>query len=177
MRPIAMALLTLLSLTSLAFAQVDPAAPQATSWDAEHDPQPEPEQPLPASALEAFENALKRNADLLDALYGAMRVYNPSGDGKKYSMSLNNALDTDWIQQTPNVWGQSAGEVPLGAGRLSAIGGPNANPADIAMALALRSSKSTIRLSQQDLGSTDPGTGLLRFWWHVRPHYRSTASS
>jgi hypothetical protein len=52
----------------------------------------------------------------------------------------------------------------LGAGRLGGLA-TNGNPADLGMSLALRSSTSTIRLSQQDIGATDPVTGRIRFWW------------
>lgn len=92
------------------------AAPAQLETNAEHDPPPQAAQPLPAPVVQAFDEALERKADLLDALYGAMRVYNASDDGILYSMNLNNAWDADWLQQTPTVWGKPAAAVSPGAG-------------------------------------------------------------
>lgn len=82
----------------------------------EHDPVPQTPAPLPAAAVNAFNAAEARHEDHLDALYEAMKEYNRSADGTLYSLTDDNALDSDWIQQTPNVWGKKAVDVKPGAG-------------------------------------------------------------
>jgi hypothetical protein len=138
---------------------------KAEAANAEHDPQPAPRQPVPAAAVGDLENALRQNADLLDLLYGEMRKYNPSGDGVTYWMSGDNALEVDWIQQTPNVWGLMAGSFPW-------TPRPQDREVAEAQAVSVRSARSSISSatdSSREASAAGHENGGLFSWLRSRP--------
>ena len=107
--------LCLLTACATNVARQEPhATAPARETNAEHDPSTRRAE-IPASMMR--ETNLEAPGDLLIRLYQAMRAYNPVGDGTRYFISDDNALDAYWIQQTPNVWGLSADQVRPGAGR------------------------------------------------------------
>ncbi|HKH44514.1 MAG TPA: hypothetical protein VKM72_07615 [Thermoanaerobaculia bacterium] len=85
--------------------------------DAEHAPQVTAQEAVSPEAVAAFDEALRSNADALDALYAAMKQ-DAGGrwEGVTYALSNDNSLDPDWILQTPKVWGLPAADVKNGAG-------------------------------------------------------------
>jgi phosphatidylserine/phosphatidylglycerophosphate/cardiolipin synthase-like enzyme len=85
--------------------------------DAEHSPQSMPQVVVAPEAVAAFDASLRANADVLDALYAAMKQ-DAGGrwEGVTYALTNDNALDSDWVLQTPKVWGLSAADVKDGAG-------------------------------------------------------------
>ena len=68
-------------------------------------------------ALEAFRTSLSADDNFLRALHQAMRAADGGRlDGVAYFYSNDNSLDSNWLVQTPNVWGKRAGEVKRGTG-------------------------------------------------------------
>jgi phosphatidylserine/phosphatidylglycerophosphate/cardiolipin synthase-like enzyme len=94
---------------------VPPAPP--TAPDAEHTPPARRATQVPDRALKAFAASLRADSDYLTALYQGMRAADGGHwDSVAYRLSRDNALDTNWLAQTPNVWGLPADSVKNGAG-------------------------------------------------------------
>jgi phosphatidylserine/phosphatidylglycerophosphate/cardiolipin synthase-like enzyme len=96
---------------SSAFGQA--SIPVAT--DAEHSPVRPTPQVVPADVL-ARAAAAAPAGDFTEALYNFLRMFYPKLDGRAFSLTKDNALETNWLVQTPNVWGLYSDKVPKNAG-------------------------------------------------------------
>ena len=70
---------------------------------------------VPADAL-AKAAAMPAAADYTSTLYDFLRTYYAPLEGRAYMLTRDNALEPNWLLQTPNVWGRPADQVPKNAG-------------------------------------------------------------
>lgn len=71
---------------------------------------------ISAESVQSFQNALAAGTPILQALYKQLQDTYGTLDGVGYALTNDNQLPSDWLAQTPNVWGQSADDVEIGAG-------------------------------------------------------------
>lgn len=90
---------------------------QEAPLDAEHHPRVRPQGPISDEAVAAFDQAMTDQADVLDALYAAMKAdAQGKWEGVTYALTNDNALASGWVLDTPRVWGKPAAEIQPGAG-------------------------------------------------------------
>jgi phosphatidylserine/phosphatidylglycerophosphate/cardiolipin synthase-like enzyme len=72
---------------------------------------------VPESEFQAFFQSMEAGVPFTEILYQYLQR-NDGGewDGIGYALTKDNLLPKNWLQQTPNVWGQSADKVQKGAG-------------------------------------------------------------
>lgn len=76
-----------------------------------------PSADISEESLQSFHASLKSGTPILESLY--QQLHQKDGGkwaGVAYSLTHDNQLMPNWLAQTPNVWGQSAGDVEKGAG-------------------------------------------------------------
>lgn len=90
---------------------------QEAPLDAERHPRVRPQGPISKEAVTAFDQAVAAQADLLDALYAAMKAdARGKWEGVTYALTDDNDLASRWVLDTPDVWGKPAEDVEPGAG-------------------------------------------------------------